>query len=100
MGSTPWYYIFKAILKMGVLKEGDEVMCPANTYIASILAISAVTSGPFLLNPSWATYNIDADNTKKKQLLQKQRLSSSHLYGQCSNRPHRKNLQKHSLKFD
>ena len=51
--------IFKAYLELGVMKEGDEVIVPANTYIASILAITDNRLKPVLVEPNVNTYNIN-----------------------------------------
>ena len=51
--------IFKAYIEMGIMKEGDEVIVPANTYIASILAITDNRLKPVLVEPDINTYNLD-----------------------------------------
>ena len=51
--------ILKAYIEMGVMEEGDEVIVPANTYIASILAITDNRLKPVLVEPDINTYNID-----------------------------------------
>ena len=53
--------IFKAYMELGQLKEGDEVIVPANTYIASILSITDNRLKPVLVEPNIATYNLDED---------------------------------------
>ena len=47
--------IFRAYMEMGVMQRGDEVIVPANTYIASILAITECGLKPILVEPSWET---------------------------------------------
>jgi dTDP-4-amino-4,6-dideoxygalactose transaminase len=92
--------IFKAYLEMGVLHEGDEVIVPANTYIASILAITAVNLKPVLVEPELATYNIDADNLEKAITSRTKAVLIVHLYGQCSfNDRIEKICKKHGLKL-
>jgi len=49
----------RAWKELGQLQEGDEVIVPSNTYIASILAITANKLMPVLVEPDLATYNID-----------------------------------------
>ena len=50
--------ILKSYKELGVLKDGDEVLVPANTYIASILAVSSSGLVPVLVEPDINTYNI------------------------------------------
>ena len=54
-------WIFRAYIEMGVMKVGDEVIVPANTYIATILAISDNGCTPVLVEPDINTYNINPD---------------------------------------
>ena len=51
--------IFRAYKELGLMSDGDEVIVPANTYIASILAISANNLVPVLVEPDILTYNIN-----------------------------------------
>lgn len=51
--------IFRAYIELGIMKAGDEVIVPANTYIASILALSDNGLVPVLVEPDDATFNID-----------------------------------------
>lgn len=77
-------WIFRAYIEMGVMQVGDEVIVPANTYIASILAISENGLKPILIEPDIDTYQIDdrlieaAITPKTKSIL------IVHLYGQCA----------------
>src|SRR5574344_337662 len=52
-------WIFRAYKEMGILKDGDEVIVPANTYIASILAITENNLKAVLVEPNIDTYEID-----------------------------------------
>ena len=58
--------ILKAYLQMGEMQEGDEIIVPANTYIASMLAISENHLLPILVEPNINTYNIDPFLIEKK----------------------------------
>ena len=58
--------IFKAYIQIGKLQKGDEVIVPANTYIASILAILQADLVPILLEPRLETYNINPDLIEAK----------------------------------
>ena len=53
----------RAWKEMGKLKEGDEVIVPANTYIASILAITENRLKPVLVEPDEATFNLCPEKT-------------------------------------
>jgi len=67
--------------ELGKLKEGDEVIVPANTYIASILAITENKLTPVLVEPNIHTYNICPENTKKAITKKTKVILAVHLYG-------------------
>lgn len=77
-------WIYRAYIEMGVMQPGDEVIVPANTYIASMLAISENGLKPILVEPSLDTYQID--DTKIEQAITERTKSILivHLYGQCA----------------
>ena len=56
---------FMAYKILGKLKNGDEVLVPANTYIASILGITSVNLKPIFVEPEPETFNISVENIKK-----------------------------------
>lgn len=74
--------IFKAYLELGQMKFGDEVIVPANTYIASLLAITDNRLKPVFAEPSLESYNIDI--AKMEQLItpKTKAIMVVHLYGQ------------------
>jgi len=74
--------ILKAYIKLGYMKEGDEVIVPANTYIASILAISDNRLKPVLVEPDINTYNIDFSLIEEKITARTKAILVVHLYGQ------------------
>lgn len=74
--------IFRAYKELGILKDGDEVIVPANTYIASILSISANNLVPVLVEPSILTYNIDPEKIEEKITSKTKAILVVHLYGQ------------------
>ena len=77
-------WIFRAYIEMGVMKPGDEVIVPANTYIASILAITENDLKPVLVEPSIDTYQID-DHLIEAAITDRTRaILIVHLYGQCA----------------
>lgn len=73
--------IFRAYKEMGILIEGDEVLVPANTYIASILAVSENRLKPVLVEPDINTYNIDASRLEEKITKKTKAILVVHLYG-------------------
>ena len=76
--------ILRAYIEMGVISEGDEVIVPANTYIASILAITDNRLKPVLVEPDINTYQID-DSLIEAAITPKTRaIMIVHLYGQCA----------------
>ncbi len=76
--------IFKAYLEMGVMKKGDEVIVPANTYIASVLAISDNDLIPVFVEPNIETYNLDAAKIEEVITSKTKAILTVHLYGQIS----------------
>lgn len=74
--------ILRAYIEMGVMNEGDEVIVPANTYIASILAITDNNLKPVLVEPDIVTYNIDPELIEDKITNKTKAIMIVHLYGQ------------------
>lgn len=74
--------ILKAYIEMGAMKEGDEVIIPANTYIASILAITDNRLTPVLVEPDINTYNLNLDLIEEKITERTKAIMVVHLYGQ------------------
>lgn len=77
-------WIFRAYVEMGVMKPGDEVIVPANTYIASILAISENGLVPVLVEPDINTYQIDPEKIEEAITPKTKAILIVHLYGQCA----------------
>ncbi|MEP1260303.1 DegT/DnrJ/EryC1/StrS family aminotransferase [Algoriphagus sp.] len=76
--------IFKAYLLMGRLKPGDEVLVQANTYIASILAISESGLKPVFVEPDPSTFNLSLEQVKKAISPQTKAILAVHLYGKLN----------------
>lgn len=74
--------IFRAYKEMGIFNDGDEILVPSNTYIASILAISANNLVPVLVEPNIETYNIDPEQIVSKITSKTKGILVVHLYGQ------------------
>ncbi len=77
-------WIFRAYIEMGVMKPGDEVIVPANTYIASILALSENGLVPVLVEPDINTYQIDPERIEEAITPRTKAILIVHLYGQCA----------------
>lgn len=73
--------ILKAYIEMGIMKEGDEIIVPANTYIASILAITDNRLKPVLVEPDINTYNLDPKRIEEKFTERTKGIMLVHLYG-------------------
>ncbi len=76
--------IFKGYIQLGKLQKGDEVIVPANTYIASILAILQADLVPVLVEPKLETYNINPDLIQDKITSKTKAILAVHLYGQLA----------------
>jgi aminotransferase, degT/dnrJ/eryC1/strS family len=77
-------WIFRAYVEMGVMQPGDEVIVPANTYIASILAITENGLKPVLVEPNIETYQIDGNRIEQVITEHTKAILIVHLYGQCA----------------
>lgn len=92
--------ILKSYKELGVLKDGDEVLVPANTYIASILAVSSSGLVPVLVEPDINTYNIDPEKIGDKVTSRTKAILAVHLYGLVSPMNELKEIaRKHNLKL-
>ena len=76
--------ILLAYMEMGVMQEGDEVIVPANTYIASILAITACGLTPVLVEPDINTLQIDDARIERAITSRTKAVMIVHLYGRCA----------------
>lgn len=76
--------ILKAYREMGRLKEGDEVIVPANTFIATILSIMRADLKPVLVEPDPESFQIDSSHIEKSITSKTKVLVIVHLYGGCA----------------
>jgi dTDP-4-amino-4,6-dideoxygalactose transaminase len=76
--------IFKAYIQLGKMQKGDEVIVPANTYIASILAIKEADLVPVLVEPRVETYNLNPALIQEKITPKTKAILAVHLYGQLA----------------
>ena len=74
-------WIFRAYIEMGVMQPGDEVIVPANTYIATILAITENGLKPVLVEPKLNTMEIDDDLIEAAITSKTKAIAIVHLYG-------------------
>ena len=76
--------IFRAYIEMGLLNEGDDVIVPANTYIASILSITENRLNPVLVEPRIDTLEIDDSLIEQAMTPRTKAILVVHLYGRCA----------------
>lgn len=76
--------ILRAYIELGVLKPGDEIIVPANTYIASILAITENGLRPILAEPDLTTCQISPENIQAAITSSTKAIMIVHLYGRCA----------------
>lgn len=87
------------IIKAFEFKADSEIIVPANTYIASILAISKAGATPVLVEPDIKTYNIDPNKIENKMTTRTKAIMAVHLYGQVADMEKiNKIANKHNLK--
>jgi dTDP-4-amino-4,6-dideoxygalactose transaminase len=92
--------ILRAYIEMGIMQEGDEVIVPANTYIATILAITDNRLSPVLVEPDIQTYNLDISLIERAITPKTRAIIAVHLYGRaCWSKKLERISQKYSLKL-
>ena len=77
-------WIFRAYIEMGVMHPGDEVIVPANTYIATILAITENGLKPILVEPKLNTLQLDEDKIEEVITTRTKAIALVHLYGRLA----------------
>jgi dTDP-4-amino-4,6-dideoxygalactose transaminase len=83
-GFDALHLIFRAYIELGKLKKGDEVLVPANTYIASALAISHAGLKPILLDPDTSSFNLGVKEISKAITPRTKAILLVHLYGRIA----------------
>ena len=76
--------IFRAYMELGIMQPGDEVLVPANTYIATILAITENGLKPVLIEPNIDTLEIDDSKIEQAITERTRAICIVHLYGRCA----------------
>ncbi len=77
-------WIFRAYIEIGVMQPGDEVIVPANTYIATILAITENGLKPILVEPKLNTLQLDEDRIEEVITPRTKAIALVHLYGRLA----------------
>ena len=77
-------WIWRAYIELGVMQPGDEVILPANTYIATILAITENGLKPVLIEPKRETLEIDDSLIEASITSRTKAICIVHLYGRCA----------------
>lgn len=77
-------WILRAYIELGTIQKGDEVIVPANTYIATILAITENNLIPVLVEPDINTFQIDGKQIERNITSKTKAILIVHLYGQCA----------------
>ncbi|MEK7857811.1 MAG: DegT/DnrJ/EryC1/StrS family aminotransferase [Elusimicrobiota bacterium] len=92
--------ILRGYMELGAMAEGDEVIVPSNTYIASILSISLNRLTPVLVEPDMQTYNLDPEKIEAKLTPRTKAILVVHLYGRSGYSARlQKIADKHGLKL-
>ena len=77
-------WIVKAYKELGFFNDGDEIIVPANTYIASILAITENNLKPVLVEPTFENLEIDDNKIEERITSKTKGIMIVHLYGRCA----------------
>jgi len=83
-GLDALYLVMRAYKEMGILKDGDEIMVPSNTYIATILSITKNNLVPVLVEPTWDNLEIDVDRIEQAITPRTKGIMTVHLYGRVA----------------
>lgn len=87
--------VLRAWKELKLLADGDEVIVPANTYIASVLAVTANNLVPVLVEPDAGTFNLTVANVEAAITAKTRVILPVHLYGQLAPMPELMALAKH-----
>ncbi|MEG0760477.1 DegT/DnrJ/EryC1/StrS family aminotransferase [Chryseobacterium sp.] len=92
--------ILRAYIELGIMNKGDEIIVPANTYIASVLAITDNNLVPVFVEPDINTYNISVEQIEKKINSKTKGIMIVHLYGRVIFSDELRGIaEKHNLKI-
>ena len=77
-------WIYRAYIELGIMQRGDEVIVPANTYIASVLAITENGLKAVLVEPDPNTLELDENKIEEAITPRTKSILLVHLYGRCA----------------
>lgn len=83
-GLDALYLLMRGYKEMGIMKDGDEIIVPANTYIATIIAITRNNLVPVLVEPTWEHLEIDIDKIEAAITPKTKGVMIVHLYGRIA----------------
>lgn len=83
-GLDALYLIMRAYKEMGLMHDGDEIIVPANTYIATIIGITRNNLVPVLVEPTWDNLEIDVDKIESAITPKTKGIMIVHLYGRVA----------------
>jgi len=83
-GLDALYLILRAYKELGIMQDGDEIIVPANTYIATIIAITRNNLVPVLVEPTWDNLEIDIDRVEQVISPKTRGVMIVHLYGRVA----------------
>lgn len=83
-GLDALYLIMRAYKEMGIMQDGDEIIVPANTYIATIIGITRNNLVPVLVEPTWENLEIDIDKIEAAITPKTKGIMIVHLYGRVA----------------
>ena len=83
-GLDALYLLMRAYKEMGVMQDGDEIIVPANTYIATIIAITRNNLVPVLVEPTWEHLEMDIDMIENHITGRTKGVMIVHLYGRIA----------------
>ena len=83
-GLDALYLLLRGYKEMGLIQDGDEIIVPANTYIATILAITRNHLVPVLVEPTWEHLEIDIDKIEAAITPKTKGVMIGHLYGRSA----------------
>lgn len=83
-GLDALYLLMHAYKELGIMKDGDEIIVPANTYIATIISITRNNLVPVLVEPTWDNLEIDIDKIEESITPKTKGVMIVHLYGRVA----------------
>ena len=83
-GLDALYLLMRGYKELGIMEDGDEIIVPANTYIATIIAITRNNLVPVLVEPTWNHLEIDIDQIEKHITSKTKGIMIVHLYGRVA----------------